>query len=135
VRPRSDLPEPVRHGAVATVLGFSLPVVSVALVGLNQVFNVVATIGFALSGRASGVRLFILWQIIGGLFGLGAQVTFAGIVRYTSLRFANAVGIGLAFVSAEIVASYIFFGESFSRAQWLGTALIFLGVLFIAFGR
>lgn len=107
----------------------------VALVLLNQVLNVGATIGFALSGLAGGFGSFVFWQVVGSVFGLGAQITFAGMVRLGSVRLANSIGIGLAFVSAQVFSAYWFFKEPFSAVQWLGTALIFIGILLIALGR
>jgi multidrug transporter EmrE-like cation transporter len=105
------------------------------LIILNQVVNVGATTSFALSGHADRLRTFVFWQLIGGFFGLGIQVTFAGLVRYWSVGFANAVGIGLAFVSAQVFSAYMIFNESFGSVQWFGTALVFVGVLCIAFGH
>ena len=106
-----------------------------AIVALNQVFNVGATAGFALSGRSIDTRSFLLWQIVGSLFGLGTQLTFAGIVRYSSVSVANVVGIGLAFVSAQVFVAFYFFKESFTPAQSFGTVLVFLGILFVALGK
>ena len=106
-----------------------------ALVLANQLFNVGATAGFAMSGRAASTQLFLLWQVVGSAFGLGAQVTFAGLVRFLSLRVANAIGIGLAFVSAQVFGAFVLFREPFAPAQWLGTALVFAGTLLIALGR
>src|SRR5439155_26778261 len=77
----------------------------------------------------------LLWQAVGSAFGLGAQVTFAGLVRFLSLRVANAIGIGLAFVSAQAFGAFVLFREPFAPAQWLGTALVFAGTLLIALGR
>jgi len=106
-----------------------------ALVLANQIFNVGATAGFAMSGRAASAQLFLLWQVVGSAFGLGAQVTFAGLIRFLSLRVANAVGIGLAFVSAQVFGAFVLFREPFAPTQWLGTALVFAGTLLIALGR
>jgi hypothetical protein len=103
-----------------------------ALVLLNQGFNVAATIGFARSGLAESVASFVGWQIVGSIFGLGTQITFAGMVRFFSLRFANAIGIGLAFVSVQVFSAYVSFHEPFTAAQWFGTVLVFVGILFIA---
>ena len=105
------------------------------LVLFNQAFNVAATIGFALSGLAGNLGGFIFWQLVGSGFGLGTQITFAGMVRFFSLRFANAIGIGLAFVSAQLFGAYVYFHEPFSAAQWAGTALVFMGILLIALGH
>lgn len=106
-----------------------------ALVPLNQIFNVAATIGFAYSGMADSAASFLLWQIVGSLFGFGTQITFAGMVRFFSLRFANAIGIGMAFFSVQFFGAYLYFHESFTAVQWAGTALLFLGILLIALGR
>jgi hypothetical protein len=105
------------------------------LVLFNQGFNIAATIGFARSGLADSLATFVGWQIVGSIFGLGTQITLAGLVRFLSVRFANAIGIGLAFVSVQIFAAYVSFHEPFSAAQWLGTPLMFLGILFIALGH
>ncbi len=105
------------------------------IVPLNQIFNVAATIGFAYSGMADSAASFLLWQIVGSLFGLGTQITFAGMVRFFSLRFANAIGIGLAFFSAQFFGAHLYFHEAFTAVQWAGTALLFLGILLIALGR
>ncbi len=122
-------------GVVAAVPASLPSLATVAgLVLFNQVFNVGATTGFALSGRADSTGLFLLWQAVGSAFGLGAQVTFAGLVRFLSLRVANAIGIGLAFVSAQIFGAFVFFHEPFAPVQWIGTALVFAGILLIALG-
>jgi drug/metabolite transporter (DMT)-like permease len=121
---------------VWTVIGaLPLPLIIGFLVLLNLLTNLGATIGFALSGQAGGPRAFVLWQIAGGLAGLGAQLSFAGLVRFSSVQVANAIGIGLAFAVAQVAGALWFFGEPFSRLQWLGTALVAAGVLFIAFGK
>jgi len=119
----------------AAPLGLSWTAVIVGLVLANQVFNVGATTGFAMSGRAESGGLFLLWQVVGSAFGLGAQVTFAGLVRFLSLRVANAIGIGLAFVSAQIFGAFVFLREPFTPAQWVGTTLVFAGIVCISLGR
>lgn len=120
--------------AVAAFAGLQAALL-LAIVVLNQAFNVGATGCFATSGHADRLRVFVFWQIIGGIFGLGVQLTFAGIVRYWSVTGANVVGVGLAFVSAQLFAAYLIFNESFQLAQWLGTAFVFLGVVLVAVGH
>lgn len=112
----------------------NLPMMGLMIL-LNQVLNVGATTGFALSGNSNTVQRFVFWQIIGSAFGFGTQISFAGLVRFSSLEFANAIGIGLAFVSAQIFSAYIFFHIPFTGWQWSGTVLVFVGILFIALGR
>jgi drug/metabolite transporter (DMT)-like permease len=105
------------------------------IVLLNQVLNVGATTGFALSGNSQTTQRFFLWQIVGSIFGLGTQVSYAGLVRFSSLEFANAIGIGLAFVSAQIFSAYVYFHVPFTGWQWFGTALVFIGIVCIALGK
>jgi drug/metabolite transporter (DMT)-like permease len=122
-------------GLAIALSGLGQTLLIPALVLLNQGFNVAATIGFARSGLAESVANFVGWQIVGSIFGLGTQITFAGMVRFFSLRFANAIGIGLAFVSVQVFSAYVFFHEPFNAFQWFGTALVFVGILFIALGH
>lgn len=48
---------------------------------------------------------------------------------------ANVIGIGVAFVSAQLFAGYLIFNESFEVPQWLGTAFVFVGVVLVAVGH
>jgi drug/metabolite transporter (DMT)-like permease len=109
--------------------------IALGLLVVNQVANVGCYTLFALSGRADRRRTFIVLQILGGFFGLFTQLTFAGLVRYASLPFANAAGIGLAFVSAQVFSAALLLREPFTILQWAGTALVFVGVLLIAAGQ
>jgi len=111
---------------VAIVLGLAL---------VNQIVNVGATACFAASAHADKWRTFVFWQVIGGLFGLGVQLSFAGLVRFWSLTAANVIGIGVAFVSAQLFVAYLIFNESFQAPQWLGTAFVFVGLVLVAVGH
>lgn len=108
---------------------------ALGLLVVNQAANVGCYTLFALSGRADRWRTFIVLQILGGFFGLFTQLTFAGMVRYGSLPLANAAGIGLAFVSAQVFSAALLLREPFTTLQWAGTALVFTGVLLIAAGQ
>jgi len=105
-----------------------------SLLMVNQAANVGCYTLFALSGRTDRWRTFVILQILGGFFGLFTQLSFAGMVRYAGLPFANAAGIGLAFVSAQVFSAALILHESFSTQQWMGTGLVFAGVLLIAAG-
>lgn len=120
--------------AVTTSAAASVAAVAV-LVVVNQVVNVGATACFAASAHADRLRTFVFWQIAGGMFGLGVQLSFAGLVRFWSLSAANVIGIGVAFVSAQVFVAYLIFGESFAAPQWLGTVLVFAGLVLVAVGH
>jgi drug/metabolite transporter (DMT)-like permease len=119
---------------VALGTGATVAVV-LALAVVNQAVNVGATACFAASAHADRLRAFLFWQVIGGFFGLAVQLSFAGLVRFWSLTAANVVGIGVAFVSAQVFAAYLIFNESFQAPQWLGTAFVFLGLVLVAAGH
>jgi len=102
---------------------------------VNQICNIGATTLFALSAHADSGKKFVLYQIFGGLFGLGINLTFAGLVRYSTVQTAAAIGIGLAFVSVQIFTSYLLLHASFTPWQWVGSSLVFCGILLIAFGK
>ena len=63
------------------------------------------------------------------------QLSFAGLVRFWSLTAANVIGIGVAFVSAQLFVAYLIFNESFQAPQWLGTAFVFVGLVLVAVGH
>lgn len=119
---------------VAMGTGATVAIV-LALAVVNQVVNVGATACFAASAHADRLRTFFFWQVIGGVFGLCVQLSFAGLVRFWSLTAANVVGIGVAFVSAQLFAAYLIFNESFQTPQWLGTAFVFVGLVLVAVGH
>jgi drug/metabolite transporter (DMT)-like permease len=118
------------RGVIPGVSGLA----ALGLAGLNILTNIGATTAFAVSGRSETLRTFLIWQIIGSAFGLGTQLTFAGMVRFTNVQLASAVGIGLAFLSAEVFTSFALFKEAFTRIQWAGVAAIFLGLMLVIWG-
>jgi drug/metabolite transporter (DMT)-like permease len=120
--------------AVTVVTGTTVAIV-LGLAVVNQLVNVGATACFAASAHADRWRTFVLWQIVGGLFGLGVQLSFAGLVRFWSITAANVIGIGVAFVSAQLFVAYLIFNESFHAPQWVGTAFVFVGLVLVAVGH
>ena len=120
--------------ALAAVTGTTFAIV-LGLVLVNQIVNVGATACFAASAHADKLRTFLFWQIVGGFFGLAVQLSFAGLVRFWSLTAANVIGIGVAFVSAQLFVAYLIFNESFQAPQWLCTAFVFVGLVLVAVGH
>ena len=122
------------RSAVAMSAGATVAVV-LALAVVNQAVNVGATACFAASAHADRFRTFLFWQVIGGIFGLGVQLSFAGLIRFWSLTAANVIGIGVAFISVQLFAAYLLFNESFQVPQWVGTGLVFVGLVLVAVGH
>ena len=109
--------------------------IALGLAGLNIITNIGATTAFAVSGRSETFRTFLIWQLVGSVFGLGTQLTFAGMVRFSTVQLAAAIGIGLAFLSGEIFTSFTLFKETFTGIQWVGVAAIFLGLMLVIWGH
>lgn len=65
--------------------------------------------------------------LVNPLVNVGATARFAAS--------ANVIGIGLAFVSAQLLAANLIFNESFQVPQWLGTAFVFVGIVLVAAGH
>ena len=74
------------------------------MIFVNLATNVGAFTFFALSGQTQSVSRFVFYQIIGGLLGLAINLTYAGMVRSSSVETAAAIGIGLAFVMVQYSA-------------------------------
>ena len=105
------------------------------MIFVNLATNVGAFTFFALSGQTQSVSRFVFYQIIGGLLGLAINLTYAGMVRFSSVETAAAIGIGLAFVVVQIFSSYLLLHVGFTAWQWLGVSLVFAGVLLISLAR
>lgn len=104
------------------------------MVVVNQIMNVGATTCFALSGQSDNLKRFVIYQIFGGLFGLGINLTYAGLVRFSTVQTAAAIGIGLSFASVQVFSSYLLLDAGFTPWQWLGVSLVIGGILLIALG-
>jgi drug/metabolite transporter (DMT)-like permease len=102
---------------------------------VNQVMNVGAATFFALSGSTDSIRRFVIYQIVGGLLGLGINLSYAAMVRFASVQTAAAIGIGSSFVMVQIFSSYLMLRAGFTPWQWVGVSLVFVGIVMIAFSR
>ena len=106
--------------------------VPVSLVGINLLFNIMANASYKLSADSATTRRFLLWQIAGNLSGFITVLTLTGLLRFIPLRVAYPLTTGLAVIGVQVVAVRVFFHESVSLTQWLGTLLVVLGILLIS---
>jgi multidrug transporter EmrE-like cation transporter len=105
--------------------------VRVALLLLADVLaNIGAHISLKRSAARKGLKLFLLWQVLGNLAG------FAGVLAYTalmrggmSLHVAYPLTEGLTAVGVQIVGGMIVFREKISAVTWVGTGLILSGIV------
>jgi multidrug transporter EmrE-like cation transporter len=92
--------------------------------------NTGAHVCLKLSAARRGVKLFLLWQVIGNLAG------FVGVLAYTalmrgglSLHVAYPLTEGLAAVGVQLVGGMVVFRERISPVMWVGTGLILSGIV------
>jgi multidrug transporter EmrE-like cation transporter len=96
--------------------------------------NTGAHISLKRSAAGKGVKLFLLWQVIGNLAG------FVGVLAYTalmrggiSLHVAYPLTEGLTAVGVQLVGGMLVFREKISPVTWVGTGLILSGIVLFSF--
>ncbi len=105
--------------------------ITLALVLGNLVFNIAANASFKVSALSPTWRGFLTWQVVGNLAGFITVLTLTGLLRYIPLHTAFTVTTGLAVLGVQIGAAAWLFREPISRADWVGTAFIVLGILLV----
>ena len=104
---------------------------SIALLGGNLFFNVLANVSFKFSAVSDTWRGFIFWQVLGNLAGLSTVLTLTGLLRFMPLHVAYPVTAGLAVIGVQVVAAGLIFNEPITPAQWLGVLLVVAGIVLI----
>jgi len=105
---------------------------TLALVGLNLLFNIVANASFKYSADSPNWRGFLLWQVVGNLAGLVTVLTLTGLLRYMPLNVAFPVTTGLMVIGVQVLAAGWLFGETISLSRWLGTLLVVSGIVLLS---
>ena len=103
----------------------------VVLIIANLLFNILANASFKLSADSQGLRGFLTWQVIGNLAGFITVLTLTGLLRYIPLHIAFPVTTGLTVIGVQVVASWLFFGETISFERWVGTLFVVVGIVFL----
>ncbi len=101
---------------------------TLALFASNLLFNIIANGSFKLSATSSNWRGFLLWQVIGNLAGFLTVLSLTALLRHTPLHIAYPVTTGLAVIGVQLIAGGLFFRESITPTQWLGTFLVVIGI-------
>lgn len=105
--------------------------VTLALLLSNLLFNILANASFKVSAFSPTWRGFLTWQVVGNLAGFITVLTLTGLLRTVPLHTAFTVTTGLAVIGVQIGAAAWLFHEPISRADWVGTGLIVLGILLV----
>jgi len=104
---------------------------TLALVVGNLAFNIAANASFKVSALSPNWQGFLTWQVVGNLAGFITVLTLTGLLRTIPLHTAFTVTTGLAVLGVQIGAASLLFREEISRADWIGAALIVLGILLV----
>lgn len=93
-----------------------------------------SNVSLKLSAGAATWRTFLTWQVLGNLAGFLGVLCLTGLLRLVPLHVGYGITAGLTYVLVQVVGARLFFGEAILPLQWLGTALVVVGVGLIAFG-
>jgi len=91
--------------------------------------NTGAHVSLKRSAVSAGVKLFLLWQVVGNLAALLGTLAYTAILRGMSLHVAYPLTEGLSAVGVQIVGSMIVFRERIPPLAWAGTGLILSGIV------
>ena len=108
--------------------------IALLIVG-NLGFLVLSNVGFKWSALSQDLWGFVRGQVVGNLAGFINVVTLTFLIREISLYRANAVNFGVGFLLVEVLVAGVLFREPLGLGQWLGTLLVFGGVLMICLWR
>ncbi|MGA2112193.1 MAG: hypothetical protein ABSG98_08605 [Anaerolineales bacterium] len=101
------------------------------LLAANLAFNVLANASFKVSALSANWRGFLFWQVVGNLSGFLTVLSLTWLLRYDALHVVFPLTTGLAVVGVQVLAAALFFHETITPPQWLGTILIVLGIMLI----
>lgn len=91
--------------------------------------NTGAHVCFKRSAVSRGVRLVLLWQVVGNLAALLGTLAYTAILRGMSLHVAYPLTEGLSAVGVQIVGAMLIFRERITPLAWAGTGLILSGIV------
>ncbi len=96
---------------------------------------IASNIGLKLSALSQELRSFLQWQVVGNMLGFLGVLTLTLLLRLMPLHLAYAFTYGLSFIGVQVVGARLFFHEAITPLQWLGIALIAVGIAIVSLGR
>ena len=103
-----------------------------ALVLVSATGSVASSLCVKLSAVSGDWHRFLLMQVAGNLAGFVGLLGYTALLRFVPLHVGYPLTVGLTAVGVQVIASRAILGESLGRGQWLGTALIVLGIALVA---
>lgn len=110
----------------------SLHLWPVVLIVGNMFFNIVANVAFKYSADSPNLRGLLFWQVVGNLAGLITVITLTWLLRYMPLHVAFPITTGLAVIGVQVIASWLWFGETISPGRWMGGFLVAAGIVLLS---
>jgi multidrug transporter EmrE-like cation transporter len=95
----------------------------------DMIANTGAHVALKKSAARKGVKLFILWQVVGNLAGFLGVLAYTALMRSLSLHVAYPLTEGLTAISVQIVGGLLLFREKITPLAWAGTGLILCGIV------
>jgi len=93
--------------------------------------STLATTGFKLSGTSQAWKGFLSWQVFGNLAGFASVLVLTLLLRMLPVHIVNPIAQGFTVFVIQVFAARMFFHESITPIQWLGTALIIGGIILV----
>ena len=95
----------------------------------DMIANTGAHVALKKSAARRGMRLFVLWQVVGNLAGFIGVLAYTALMRGMSLHVAYPLTEGLTAIGVQIVGGVILFREKITPLAWAGTGLILGGIV------
>ncbi len=106
--------------------------VVLALIVVNLASFLVRSVAFKWSAMSENASGFLRWQIVGNLAGFLTVLSLTGLLKFISLRDANAITVGLSFILVQLVGAHLIFHEPVDTLAWVGAALIVAGIALVS---
>ena len=107
-------------------------VIIAALIIVNLVSFLVRSVAFKWSAMSEHAGGFLRWQIVGNVAGFLTVLSLTGLLKFISLRDANAITVGLSFILVQVVGAHLIFHEPVDTLAWGGSALIVAGIALVS---
>jgi drug/metabolite transporter (DMT)-like permease len=107
-------------------------IIVAALIVVNLVSFLVRSVAFKWSAMAENTAGFLRWQIVGNTAGFVTVLSLTALLKFISLRDANAITVGLSFILVQVVGAHLIFHEPVDSLAWVGAGLIVAGIALVS---
>ncbi len=105
-----------------------------AFIVANLAAILTSNVALKLSAGANNLRTFLIWQVVGNLTGFLGVLAGTALLRLVPLNVGFGITAGLGFVLVQVVGARWYLHEPILPLQWIGSAVVVLGVILIALG-